>query len=132
MLVLDSMEIKKHKTPSHSCSPVVLISLKFFPMLLTPGLSLHHCHPDFGETLQYDMANGLAIDFVSENGRWRKCPNWNIWKGTKYRGIRYSKCLHCLLFYLPAVTQEEKVNTSIFRYRAAGFYVLYCKMTTLL
>lgn len=42
-------------------------------MYITPGLSSHHYHPEFGETLQYDMANGLTIDFVSEreNGRWR-------------------------------------------------------------
>lgn len=38
-------------------------------MRLTPGLSSHHYHPEFGETLQYDMANGLAIDFVRERAR---------------------------------------------------------------
>lgn len=49
-------------------TPAVLISRNFSPMLLTPGLSLHHYHPEFGETLQYDMPNGLAIDFVREMG----------------------------------------------------------------
>lgn len=38
-------------------------------MRLTPGLSSHHYHPEFGETLQYDMANGLDIDFVKERAR---------------------------------------------------------------
>lgn len=67
------------------CTPAVLISLKFSPMRLTPGLSLHHYHPEFGETLQYDMANGLAIDFVrdSENGRWKRKSKGNIWKGDR-------------------------------------------------
>lgn len=51
------------------CTPVVLISLKFSSMRLTPGLSSHHYHPEFGETLQYDMANGLVIDFVREKER---------------------------------------------------------------
>jgi len=51
------------------CTPAVLISLKFCPMRLTPGLSSHHYHPEFGETLQYDMANGLDIDFVKERAR---------------------------------------------------------------
>lgn len=62
---------------------VVLISLKFSPTRLTPGLSSHHYHPEFGETQQYDMSNGLAIDFVKEreNGRWRVSQ-----KGTSGRG----------------------------------------------
>ena len=73
------------------CTPAVLISLKFSPARLTPGLSSHHYHPEFGETLQYDMANGLAIDFVREverererereNGRWRGSQS-----GTSGRG----------------------------------------------
>lgn len=65
------------------CTPAVLISLKFSPMRPTPGLSSHHYHPEFAETLQYDMANGLAIDFVRvrENGRWRGSQ-----KGTSGRG----------------------------------------------
>ena len=54
------------------CTPAVLISLKFSPARLTPGLSSHHYHPEFGETLQYDMANGLAIDFVREVERERE------------------------------------------------------------
>lgn len=49
--------------------PAVLISVKFSPMHFTPGLSSHHYHPEFGKALQYDMANGLAIDFVRERER---------------------------------------------------------------
>lgn len=79
-------------------TPVVLISLKFFPVRLTPGLSSHHCHPEFGKTLYYDMANGLAIDFVSETGRWRKCQKGNIWKGTRRKGKRHRNCQDAALF----------------------------------
>lgn len=55
------------------CTPAVLISVKFSPMRFTPRLSSHHYYPEFGKALQYDIANGLAIDFVreTENGRWR-------------------------------------------------------------
>lgn len=72
------------------CTPVVLISLKFSSMRLTPGLSSHHYHPEFGETLQYDMANGLAIDFVRERKReWQmeRKSKGNIWKGTGRKGV---------------------------------------------
>ena len=83
------------------CTPAVLISLKFSPARLTPGLSSHHYHPEFGETLQYDMANGLAIDFVREVERERererarerewqmeRKSKWNIWKGTGEQRVR--------------------------------------------
>lgn len=77
------------------CTPAVLISLKFSPTRLTPGLSSHHYHPEFGETLQYDMANGLAIDFVREVERKRerkwqmeRKSKWNIWKGTGEERVR--------------------------------------------
>lgn len=97
---------------AHPCAPVVLISLKFFPVRLTPGLSSHHCHPVFGKTLQYDMANGLAIDFVRETGRWRKCQKGNIWKGTRRKGIRYRNCQHAALlislFYVYLLSHKMK------------------------
>ena len=83
------------------CTPAVLISLKFSPARLTPGLSSHHYHPEFGETLQYDMANGLAIDFVREVERERererarerewqmeRKSKWNIWKETGEQRVR--------------------------------------------
>lgn len=69
-----------------STKPVVLISIKFFPVRLTPGLSSHHCHPEFGKTLHYDMANGLAIDFVSETGRWRKMSKKDHLEEDKEKG----------------------------------------------
>lgn len=59
-------------------------------MRLTPGLSSHHYHPEFGETLQYDMANGLAIDFVRERkSEWQmeRMSKGNIWKGTGMKGV---------------------------------------------
>lgn len=103
-------------------TPVVLISLKFFPLRLTPGLSSHHCHPEFGKTLHYDMANGLAIDFFSETGRWRKCQKGNIWMGTRRRGKRHRNCLLVDLFLIfLAVTQDEKFQISIFSFKVAGF-----------
>lgn len=104
----------------------VLISLKFFPVRLTPGLSSHHCHPDFGKMLHYDMANGLPIDFVSETGRWSKCQKGNIWMGTRRKGKRHRNCQDAALFiYLfiisPAATQDEKVKIPIFSFKVAGF-----------
>lgn len=60
-------------------------------MRLTPGLSSHHYHPEFGETLQYDTANGLAIDFVRESKReWQmeRKSKGNIWKGTRRKSVR--------------------------------------------
>lgn len=66
----------------------------------------------------------------------------NVKKGTSGSGrserssdIESVKTQHCLFFtffnfFLPATTQEEQVNISIFRFKATGFYILYCKMTT--
>lgn len=63
----------------------------------------------------------------------------NVKKGTSGRGqgeraldIETVKTRHCLFIYLPAVTQDEKVKISIFSFKAAGFFILYSKMTTLL
>lgn len=55
-------------------------------MRLTPGLSLHRCHPEFRKTLQYDMANGLTIDFVSETGRWEKMSKREHLEGDREKG----------------------------------------------
>lgn len=65
----------------------------------------------------------------------------NVKKGTSGRGqsekasdVESFKTLHCLFIlffiFLPATTQEEQDNISIFRFKATGFYILYCKMTT--
>lgn len=85
------------KTLSY-CTPAVLISLKFSPMRLTPGLSSHHYHPEFGETLQYDTANGLAIDFAREREKEREWQmerksKGNIWKGTRRKSVQGPRAL---------------------------------------
>lgn len=67
------------------CTPAVLISLKYSPLRLTPGLSSRHYHPEFGETVVYDMANGLAIDFVREREWQMERRNQ---RGTSGRGQR--------------------------------------------
>lgn len=77
------------KTLSY-CIPALLIRLKFSPVCLTPGLSSHHYHPEFGEMLQYDMANGLTIDFVRErqNGRWRGNQERTSGRGQGEKGVQ--------------------------------------------
>ncbi len=81
---------------SSYCTPDVLISLKFSPVHLTSGLSSHHYHPEFGVTLQYDMANGLAIDLVRgrmADGEQVKREHleggrvWRTWSVSQYRMI---------------------------------------------
>lgn len=118
-----------------SSTPVVLISLKSFPVRLTPGLSSHHCHPEFGKTLHYGMANGLVIDFVSETGRWRKCQKGNIWMGTKRKGERHRNCQDAalfvyLLFYLPHKMKKSKYP--FLASRLQDFSFLCFMMTSLL
>lgn len=54
------------------------------PHASTPGYRRIITIRSLGETVQYDTANGLAIDFVRESGEWQmeRKSNGNIWKGT--------------------------------------------------